>query len=353
MVPAGSGETRRSCAQPIDVGEPDDFRRDAPELRAGRGLADGRRLAPQQSPHGPVMRLTRSAALLVLTTALALAACSGRMPTGPSAPLTLPTIPTITNGKVVVISIDGLRPDALQQTGAPNIMALAGRGAFSWRAQTIFPSNTLPAHISMLSGYAPEEHGVTWDDYAPTRGQIMVPTLFAVARARGLRTGMVVGKEKFATFRDTGSCDTWVLAAPDDDDVASRVALAISARPDLLFIHLPDVDLVGHASKWMSPAYLDAVRRADAAVGRIVASLPADTTVILTADHGGRPEGHGSDSPQDTTIPWVIAGPSTARGKALTVGIRTVDTAATAAFVLGVVLQPDAQGTPVYEAFVK
>lgn len=299
------------------------------------------------------MRIARTAALLVLTAGLALAGCSGRLPTGPSAPLALaPVIPVITNGKVAIISIDGLRPDAIQQAGAANILALAARGAYTWKAQTILPSNTLPAHISMLSGFTPEEHGVSWDDYAPTRGQILVPTVFHAARARGLHTGMVVGKEKFATFRDTGACDTWVLAAPDDDDVAGRIPTALGARPDLLFVHLPDVDLVGHASQWMSAAYLTAVRRADAAVGRILSTLPADTTVILTADHGGRPEGHGSDSPLDTTIPWIIAGPSTARGKELGAGIRTVDTAATAAFVLGVQLMPDASGRPIYDAFV-
>jgi predicted AlkP superfamily pyrophosphatase or phosphodiesterase len=299
------------------------------------------------------MRVIRIAAALILTAGLALTGCGGRnAPTGPSSISPGLALPVITNGRVAIISIDGLRPDAIQQAGAPNILALATRGAYSWRAQTILPSNTLPSHISMLTGYPPEEHGVTWDDYAPTRGQILVPTIFAVARSKGLRTGMVVGKEKFAHFRDTGACDTWTLAAPGDDDVATRVGAAIAARPDLLFVHLPEVDLTGHASKWMSEPYLEAVRRADAAVGRIVAALPADTTIILTADHGGRPEGHGSDSPLDMTIPWVIAGPSTARGKQLSSGIRTVDTAATAAFVLGAVLQPDAQGVPVYEAFV-
>jgi arylsulfatase A-like enzyme len=299
------------------------------------------------------MRIARTAALLVLTASLALAGCGGRTPTSPSIPVTAaPVIPVITNGKVVIISIDGLRGDAIQTAGAASILALAARGAYSWNAQTIYPSNTLPAHISMLSGYTPEEHGVTWDDYSPTRGQIMVPTLFHVARARGLRTGMVVGKEKFTTFRDTGACDTWVLAAPDDDDVAGRIPTALGARPDLLFVHLPDVDLVGHASKWKSEAYYTAVRRADAAVGRIVSTVSPDTTIIVTADHGGRPEGHGSDDPQDTTIPWVIAGPSVAKGRALGNGIRTVDTAATAAFVLGTALAPDAEGRPVYDAFV-
>jgi arylsulfatase A-like enzyme len=299
------------------------------------------------------MRIARTAALVILTAAIALTGCGGRGPTGPSGPVTAaPVIPVITNGKVAIISIDGLRPDAIPTAGASNILGLAARGAYSWNAQTILPSNTLPAHISMLTGYTPEEHGVTWDDYTPTRGPIMVPTLFHAARAKGLHTGMVVGKEKFQTFRDTGACDTWVLAAPDDDDVAGRIPTALGARPDLLFIHLPDVDLVGHASKWMSSDYLAAVRRADAAVGRILATLSPDTTVIITADHGGHPEGHGSDNPQDTTIPWVIAGPSVAKGKVLGGGIRTVDTAATAAFVLGTVLPPDAQGRPIYEAFV-
>jgi len=163
---------------------------------------------------------------------------------------------------------------------------------------------------------------------------------------------MVAGKEKFTYFRDAGGCDTFALAAALDDDVASRAVLAAAARPDLLFVHLPQVDLTGHVKQWMSPEYLEAVRRADAAVGRIVAALPADTTIILTADHGGHGDGHSAGNSQDSTIPWVIAGPSTARGKQLTSGISTMDTAATAAFVLGVALQPTAQGLPVYDAFV-
>jgi len=291
---------------------------------------------------------------MVLTAGLALSGCGGHSPTGPSpgmAPAPF-VIPTITLGRVAIISIDGLRPDALHQAGAPNIMALAARGAFSWRAQTIFPSHTLPSHVSMLTGYGPEEHGMTWDDYEPARGQILVPTIFGLARAKGLRTGMVAGKEKFSYFRDAGGCDTFALAAALDDEVTSRAVLAAAARPDLLFVHLPQVDLIGHAKQWMSPEYLEAVRRADAAVGRIVGALPADTTIILTADHGGHGNGHSDGNSQDSTIPWVIAGPSTARGKQLTSGVRTVDTAATVAFVLGVTLQPDAQGTPVYDAFV-
>jgi hypothetical protein len=67
-------------------------------------------------------------------------------------------------GKVVLISIDGLRPDALFHAETPSLQALACRGAYSWQATTIPLSYTLPAHASMLSGFPPEAHGLFNDD---------------------------------------------------------------------------------------------------------------------------------------------------------------------------------------------
>ena len=61
----------------------------------------------------------------------------------------------------------------------------------------------------------------------------------------------------------------------------------MSARSNLLFVHLPQVDLTGHASGWMSAEYLAQLQQTDEAVGRLVALLPPEATVILTADHGG------------------------------------------------------------------
>src|SRR5689334_20875101 len=97
------------------------------ETGARKWPENGHLLAPLQSPHGSVMRIARTAALLVLTAALTLAGCSGgRMPTSPSGSVTPgPVIPVITNGKVTIISIDGLRADAVQAAGAANILALA------------------------------------------------------------------------------------------------------------------------------------------------------------------------------------------------------------------------------------
>jgi hypothetical protein len=232
-------------------------------------------------------------------------------------------------------------------------MALAARGGYTWQARTIMPSTTLPSHVSMLSGYTPEVHRITWDEYRPGEGRITVPTLFTAAQARGLRTAMVAGKEKFTHFRDTGSCESWTLCTRGDTEVSEQAAGLAFEGLDLLFVHLPDVDAAGHASQWMSEAYLSAVRKADQAVGRILSALPADVTVILTADHGGHGTGHGTDDAIDMTIPWIVAGPNTVKGQRLSSLVRTVDTAATAAYVLGIDLSPGASGRPVLGAFTQ
>ena len=101
---------------------------------------------------------------------------------------------------------------------------------------------------------------------------------------------------------------------------------------------------------WMSGAYLDAVAGADAAIGRVVAALPARTTVIVTADHGGHVNNHGTTDPQDMTIPWIVNGPGVVP-HALTRRVNTTDTAATALWVLGLRTGAGATGTPVSEAF--
>jgi hypothetical protein len=300
----------------------------------------GRQVAIKHSVRGRVIVLA-----ILLATMVSLAGCGGN-PAAPSAPPPLPVdTPSTAPGKVAIISIDGLRPDALVTVGAPNILALADRGAYSWQARTIMPSLTLPSHVSMLSGFTPDVHGIVWDEYIKERGPIPVPTLFSVARSFRRRTAVMAGKDKFTYFCEGTGSDVCAITSSGDDEVASG---AVSSRAvDLLFVHLPDVDVNGHRTGWMSDAYLTAIRRADLAVGRIVSALPADTTVIFTADHGGHLSEHGSSEASDMTIPWIIAGPRIAKGRRLSSGIRTVDTAATAAYILGLPLQPGAAGRPV------
>ncbi|HKZ70314.1 MAG TPA: alkaline phosphatase family protein, partial [Anaerolineales bacterium] len=273
-------------------------------------------------------------------------------PTPTDTPTPEPTAtPTPLTSKVVIISIDGLRPDALLQANAPNLLGLAQRGAYSWTAQTIFPPVTLPSHASMMSGYLPLQHGMDWNDYFPAKGFITVPTIFSLAHEAGLRTVLIAGKEKFQHYNAPGALDSYVFAILGDPSVAEAALVEIEKGFGLLFIHLPNIDYFGHSTGWMSPTQIFETSRTDEQVGRILAALPAETLIIVSADHGGHGNGHGANIPEDMTIPWIIAGPNVIADHALTTPVTTLDTAATALFALGLPIPQDAIGQPVYEAF--
>jgi arylsulfatase A-like enzyme len=101
----------------------------------------------------------------------------------------------------------------------------------------------------------------------------------------------------------------------------------------------------------MSDAYLAAIAEADAAIGRLLAAVPAATTVIFTSDHGGNGRDHLSAAPTDTTIPWMIAGPGVAGGRSLGGAVDIKDTFATAARVLGLSVPPGTPSRVIDEAF--
>src|SRR5690606_32631062 len=111
--------------------------------------------------------------------------------------------------RVVIISIDGLRPDLIFRAEARNLQGLMERGTFTLWARTIEIAKTLPSHTTMLTGTLPEQHKVNWNDDRPRneRGTIQVPTLFQNAKAAGLTTAMVASKYKFEAFVDVGGVD--------------------------------------------------------------------------------------------------------------------------------------------------
>jgi predicted AlkP superfamily pyrophosphatase or phosphodiesterase len=248
--------------------------------------------------------------------------------------------------------VDGLRGDAPTQTPTPNIYGLTRRGAYTWKAQTVYPSMTLPAHTSMLTGFLPTDHHVLWDTFDATKPNCTVPTVFEIAHEAGLRTVLVAGKDKFRHLEISGTIDSFLLIKLGDVEIANQAIVQAQAGFDLMFVHFPDVDIVGHAKGWMSAPYLEQLAVADGAIGRLLSALPPETTVIVTSDHGGKATIHGSTIPEDMTIPWIVAGPRIpGRGRELRTSVRTVDTAATALFVLGLPSPRTASGVVVSEAF--
>ena len=166
---------------------------------------------------------------------------------------------------------------------------------------------------------------------------------------------MVVGKEKLRQVSQPEFTDIFEYINDRDTVIAARVAELVPQGFDLMFVHFPLVDGMGHKYGWLSPEQYSVLYRADEAIQTILdalteAGMRDDTLIIITADHGGHDTTHGSSQAEDMTIPWIAAGPGI-RSTELSTNVNTTDTAATVAWALGLPLQLDWDGRPVLEAF--
>lgn len=288
--------------------------------------------------------------------------------------------------RVLIISVDGLRPDLMLLAKAPNLRGLMARGSYSCWAQTIPLGKTLPSHTSMMTGTKLEQHGVHWNGDDPPRGvKYKHPhkqTLFELAKAKGLSTALVAGKYKFIALVKPDTVD-WVALSPRSPKDAGKkeadgmnpwerkfgdawigeeaAKIVTEHTPQVMFVHFPRVDTVGHAKGWGSPQQLTAIANADAGIGAVLAAMKAkgvldDTLIIVSADHGGFGKTHHGKDARGLHIPWIAAGPGINVNHDLTLHgdleIHTEDTFATACQFLGFTPAKDVVGKVVKQAFV-
>jgi predicted AlkP superfamily pyrophosphatase or phosphodiesterase len=263
---------------------------------------------------------------------------------------------------VVLVSIDGLRPDAIERFGAETLQRLMREGSYSLGARTILPSKTLPSHASMLSGELPEDHGVLWNNVTSAETDVVeFPTIFSLARAHGYRTAAFFSKAKFQPLQRPGTLDYsqapggWFGRWSSRRTVDDIQAYLESSQPNVLFVHLTDPDNAGHSAGWMSEAYGRAVRETDGALHALMSATDeaygkGNYALIVTADHGGHEYGHGSDDARDVTIPWIAWGQGVHAGS-IAGPIDTTDTAATVLWLLGVETPTGWDGSPIVNAF--
>jgi predicted AlkP superfamily pyrophosphatase or phosphodiesterase len=241
------------------------------------------------------MKATAAAVFAIGILALTAACARPNFVVSPNRAASMPLPDARLTDHAVLVSIDGLRPDAIAAFAAPTLQRLIKEGSYTLTARTILPSKTLPSHTSMLTGEPPDRHGVLWNTAIEDEpGTLQIPTVFGVARARGYSTAAFFSKSKFSHLQVPGTLDysqapggwfgRWT-AAHTLHDVEKHL---LTAKPNLLFVHLSDPDTAGHASGWMSPRYARGVGQADAAVARLLKAADAAYgvgryTIIITA----------------------------------------------------------------------
>lgn len=277
----------------------------------------------------------------ILYFAVALIACT-HASAARAAPRAWPTAAR----RVVLISFDGLRPDAIEAARAPTLQRLVAGGATTLVCENELPPATLPNHASMLTGKPVYEHGVlmNWD----LPGYIAVPTLFEFAKQAGLKSAFFASKSKFTFLCRPASVAVRVIDTHVDTMTDRALETLRDLRPDLTFIHFNEPDGAGHRIGWMTPEYLAAVRRMDALLARIMLELKqdgllAETCVLITADHGGQGKNHAFNTPAERHVPMILFGAGVQPGRIIRKPMHVRDAAPITAFLLGIPMSAEWQ----------
>jgi len=242
---------------------------------------------------------------------------------------------------LVVISVDGLRPDYVTAADAhsskvPNLRKVLKEGAHAEGVVGVVPTVTYPSHTTLLTGVWPAKHGILanstfdplqknyqgWYWYAE---DIRVPTLWDAAAQAGRTTASVQWPVSVGANITWNIPEFWRAGTPEDekllrvvstkgmlqeasaelgpyrggtdasvdgDDVRAKYAVWIleKKRPALLTLHLTALDHIQHETGPFSEESLAALERIDAAIGAVRKAAeklaPGGVLLAVVSDHG-------------------------------------------------------------------
>jgi predicted AlkP superfamily pyrophosphatase or phosphodiesterase len=242
---------------------------------------------------------------------------------------------------VVLISVDGLKPEAILEASAhglkvPHLRAFMTDGVYANGVRGVLPTVTYPSHTTLITGASPARHGVydntTFDPLARNeRGwywyaeDIKVPTLWDAAAAAHLKTASVYWPVSVSANITYNLPQIWRTGTDDDlklqralstpgleqelsaelghypggmeetvaeDEIRARFAIRLLEKkhPALLTVYLSGLDTEEHASGPFSPKSNQTLERLDTVVGDLRAAAekaaPGRATVCVVSDHG-------------------------------------------------------------------
>lgn len=258
--------------------------------------------------------------------------------------------------RVLIVTFDGIRVDALAKAKTPNIDNLIKEGVASMATRDVMPSITLPNYTSHLTGAGPEVHGVTDNQWELNKHRIEAvqkdadgyfPSSFSTLKEKApdVKTAFFWNWKPLIDPYNPKAFDEKVCA--EDEEYAYLCDKAfefIKKNRDsrqFVFLYTVRTDHVGHKFTWMSDEYIQSIEEEDAKIGVLFEKLKAeglydDTHIMFFSDHGGINNDHGGVSPEEMIVPWVLRGPGIKKGFEITEPNNTVNTASTVLRLFGV-----------------
>lgn len=242
--------------------------------------------------------------------------------------------------RLLVLSLDAVSTEDVDILSTlPNFKSLLHIGSLIRQVESVYPTLTYPAHATIITGYSPIHHGIINNtllepnhlnsDWFWYHKAIQVPTLFDLAYAKGLSTCSILWpvtargpitynlpeifptkswhhqlimsgfagsltyqldlQKRFGHIRQGTS-----QPALDDFVLSCMKHTLLHYKPEVMFVHMTDVDTTRHYTGHDSNESMHALVRHDRRLGEIIATLKEanlyeETTFIILGDHAQLP----------------------------------------------------------------
>jgi predicted AlkP superfamily pyrophosphatase or phosphodiesterase len=216
---------------------------------------------------------------------------------------------------VILVSLDGFRPDYLDKASAPHLRRLVSGGVRAEGLIPAFPAKTFPNHYTIVTGLYPGQHGIVANNIRDAA----TGRTFAMSRRTEVRDPMWWGGEPFWVTAERAGVRTATMFWPGSetriggilptharaydeglpgaarvDQVLRWLDLADARRPRFLTLYFEDADTAGHQSGPDSAAVRRAIERLDGYVGRLLRGLDRRNltrlaNIVVVSDHGMAP----------------------------------------------------------------
>lgn len=229
---------------------------------------------------------------------------------------------------VVILVLDGFSSAYLSRMGEKsNLAKIAKNGACTLNAKCVYPAHTLTNHTTMMTGVGADVHGIIGNVRLAEDGvttikskepdMIRCETIFELAKAQGLKTAVVSGKNNLVTLFseacDVGTSNIRPLSylgeAPNLDNAEtnedyykmnleladwvfeSLYTVLETEVPNLTLVNVQSPDYIGHRFGPDSKEMETCLERVDKALGKFYEKMKKsgmleNTTLIIVADHG-------------------------------------------------------------------
>jgi predicted AlkP superfamily pyrophosphatase or phosphodiesterase len=239
---------------------------------------------------------------LIAVNAILLAACAAPPPHRVESPYS----------PLILVSLDGFRPDYLQRGLTPTLNRIAADGVRADAMRPAFPTLTFPNHYTMVTGLYPDHHGIVNNRFTdPASGKKFVykdrtttadpswwggEPLWVTLEKQGRHAATMFwpGSDvAIENIRPTFwfAFDGKITANERVDRVLTWLDLPREQRPEFVTLYLDNADHGGHDHGPDSPEVNQALRDLDAALERLVdglkqRGLAADANLVIVSDHG-------------------------------------------------------------------